>query len=140
MLSGKARIVNEPGGRLEPRSPVYSRVAKKQVVVRVCASRVNPVGAKIRAGRADHVRQPLPAVLGLDMAGIVERVGSGVKVFKVGDEGRVLSEFTALTEAGRIKPLLSEQRFSPEDLERPYACVEAGSFGKVAVEIQPDYG
>jgi hypothetical protein len=52
----------------------------------------------------------------------------------------VKSFTTALTEAGRIKPLLSEQRFSPEDLERAYACVEAGSFGKVAVEIQPDYG
>jgi NADPH:quinone reductase-like Zn-dependent oxidoreductase len=41
---------------------------------------------KIRAGKAAHAKQPLPAVLGLDMAGTVEEVGTGVTAFQPGDE------------------------------------------------------
>jgi NADPH:quinone reductase-like Zn-dependent oxidoreductase len=52
----------------------------------VQASGVNPLDAKIRAGEAAHAKQMLPAVLGLDMAGIVEEVGAGVTAFKPGDE------------------------------------------------------
>jgi len=55
------------------------------VLVRICASGVNPIDTKIRAGKAAHAKQPLPAVLGLDMAGIVEDVGPGVAGFKPGD-------------------------------------------------------
>ena len=40
-----------------------------QVLVRVHASGVNPLDTKIRAGKAAHAEQPLPAVPGLDMAG-----------------------------------------------------------------------
>jgi NADPH:quinone reductase-like Zn-dependent oxidoreductase len=47
---------------------------------------VNPLDTKIRAGKAAHAKQPLPAVLGLDMAGVVEEVGSGVRAFRPGDE------------------------------------------------------
>jgi NADPH2:quinone reductase len=54
--------------------------------VRVHASGVNPLDIKIRAGKADHARQPLPAVLGLDMAGSVEAVGAGVSTFRPGNE------------------------------------------------------
>jgi NADPH:quinone reductase-like Zn-dependent oxidoreductase len=57
-----------------------------EVLVRVYASGVNPLDTKIRAGRAEHAKQPLPAVLGMDMAGIVEAVGKGVTGFKAGDE------------------------------------------------------
>jgi NADPH:quinone reductase-like Zn-dependent oxidoreductase len=56
------------------------------VLVRVVASGVNPLDTKIRAGQAAHARQPLPAVLGLDMAGTVEAVGGSVTAFKAGDE------------------------------------------------------
>jgi NADPH:quinone reductase-like Zn-dependent oxidoreductase len=41
---------------------------------------------KIRAGKAEHAKQPLPAVLGLDMAGVVEEVGEAVTGFSAGDE------------------------------------------------------
>ena len=58
-----------------------------QVHVRICASGVNPLDTKIRAGEAHHAKQPLPAVLGLDMAGIVEAKGPGVTEFQPGDEG-----------------------------------------------------
>lgn len=57
-----------------------------QVLVRMRASGVNPLDTKIRAGKAAHAKQPLPAVLGLDMAGVVEECGPGVTAFHPGDE------------------------------------------------------
>ena len=57
-----------------------------EVRVRIIASGVNPLDTKIRAGVAAHARQPLPAVLGMDLAGVVETVGEGVTAFKPGDE------------------------------------------------------
>jgi NADPH2:quinone reductase len=56
-----------------------------QVLVRVHASGVNPLDTKIRAGKAAHARQPLPAVLGLDVAGQVAEVGPGVSAFRQGE-------------------------------------------------------
>jgi NADPH:quinone reductase-like Zn-dependent oxidoreductase len=56
-----------------------------QVLVRVHASGVNPLDTKIRAGKAAHARQPLPAVLGLDVAGEVADVGPGVSAFRRGE-------------------------------------------------------
>jgi NADPH:quinone reductase-like Zn-dependent oxidoreductase len=55
-------------------------------VVRIRSSAVNPLDLKIRAGQAAHARQPLPAVLGIDLAGVVEAVGAGVAAFQRGDE------------------------------------------------------
>ena len=57
-----------------------------QVLVRIEASAVNPLDIKIRAGQAAHARQPLPAILGIDLAGVVGAVGSGVTSFRHGDE------------------------------------------------------
>ncbi len=56
-----------------------------EVLVRIKASGVNPLDTKIRAGVAAHARQPLPAVLGMDLAGGVEAVGDGVTTFRPGD-------------------------------------------------------
>lgn len=56
-----------------------------QVLVRVHASGVNPLDIKIRAGAAAHARHLLPAVLGIDMAGVVEQVGPNVEGFRPGD-------------------------------------------------------
>jgi NADPH:quinone reductase len=57
-----------------------------EVLVRIKASGVNPLDLKIRAGQAPHARQALPAVLGIDLAGVVEAVGPGVSARKRGDE------------------------------------------------------
>ena len=57
-----------------------------EVLVRIRSSAVNPLDLKIRAGEAAHARQPLPAILGIDLAGVVEAVGSGVTAFRSGDE------------------------------------------------------
>ena len=56
-----------------------------QVLVRIHASGVNPLDLKIAAGSAAHACMPLPAVLGIDMAGVVEAVGAGVEGFAPGD-------------------------------------------------------
>ena len=57
----------------------------RQVLVAVKASAVNPLDLKIRAGKAAHAEPRLPAILGIDMAGVVEAVGEGVSEFSVGD-------------------------------------------------------
>ena len=57
-----------------------------QVLVRIKASGVNPLDTKIRMGNAPHARVTLPAILGMDLSGIVEAVGSEVTAFKPGDE------------------------------------------------------
>lgn len=57
-----------------------------QVLVRIKASGVNPLDIKIAAGKADHAKVTLPAILGIDMAGIVEAVGEGVEGFAPRDE------------------------------------------------------
>ena len=57
-----------------------------QVLVRIKASGVNPLDTKIRTGNGAHAKQPLPAVLGMDMAGVVDELGAGVSGFSVGDE------------------------------------------------------
>lgn len=57
-----------------------------EVLVRVRASGVNPLDTKIRAGAAAHAKHPLPAILGIDLAGVVEQVGPSVTAFKRGDE------------------------------------------------------
>jgi NADPH:quinone reductase len=57
-----------------------------QVLVRIMASGVNPLDTKIRTGNGGHARQTPPAVLGMDLAGVVEEVGAGVTGFHAGDE------------------------------------------------------
>src|ERR1700756_2849057 len=59
---------------------------RNQVLVRIHGAGINPLDIKIRAGSAAHAKQPLPAVLGLDMSGIVEAVGPDVIAFRDGDE------------------------------------------------------
>ena len=57
------------------------------VIVRVAATSVNTVDTMIRQLGQDLPLSPaLPAVLGMDFAGIVEAVGEGVTDFALGDE------------------------------------------------------
>ncbi|MEO3405713.1 zinc-dependent alcohol dehydrogenase family protein [Mucilaginibacter sp. CAU 1740] len=60
--------------------------AEGQVLVSIKASGVSVLDNKIRTGKGGHAKQPLPAILGMDFAGVVEAVGAGVTRFKVGDE------------------------------------------------------
>src|SRR3984957_12250275 len=83
----KAHIVESVGGPFREVEIPTPQPASDQVLVKIRASGVNPLDTKIRAGEARHAKQPLPAVLGLDMAGIVEARGPGVTAFQSGDEG-----------------------------------------------------
>jgi NADPH:quinone reductase len=56
-----------------------------EILVRVVASAVNPVDAKLRVNGVWAKLDP-PVILGYDVAGIVEKVGSGLSDFKIGDE------------------------------------------------------
>lgn len=84
--SMRALVVREVNGDfIETRVP-RPVAAAGEVLVRIEASSVNPLDLKIRAGAAAHARHPFPAVLGMDLAGIVEATGPGVTAFSVGDE------------------------------------------------------
>lgn len=61
-------------------------IGPPDVLVRICASGINPLDTKIHAGMAAHARHSPPAILGIDLAGTVERIGSDVTGFKPGDE------------------------------------------------------
>jgi len=58
----------------------------KEVRVQVRAAGLNPVDFKTREGKLKVIRSyPLPAVMGNEIAGVVESVGSGVTRFSIGD-------------------------------------------------------
>jgi NADPH:quinone reductase len=81
----KAMILTAAGQPLLQNDIAKPAPAAGQVLVRIHASAVNPLDLKIAAGGAAHARMPLPAVLGIDMAGVVEAVGAGVTAFAPGD-------------------------------------------------------
>jgi len=58
-----------------------------EVLVRVHAAGVNPVDWKIREGHLkDMLHHTFPLVLGWDLSGVVESLGTGITRLKVGDE------------------------------------------------------
>src|ERR1700756_2425694 len=82
----QAYIVEEPGGKFRKTDLPRPALRPNHVLVRIKASGVNPLDTKIRAGKASHAKQPLPAVLGVDMAGTAGEMGPGVTSFSRGDE------------------------------------------------------
>jgi NADPH:quinone reductase-like Zn-dependent oxidoreductase len=78
--------VHVAGGEFVPAHIPVPVPAQGQVLVRIAASGVNPLDTKIRAGTAAHAKQTLPAVLGMDLAGVVVSLGDGVTSFRPGDE------------------------------------------------------
>jgi len=59
---------------------------KGQVLVKIMASGLNPLDVKIQAGAAGHAQVKLPAVLGLDMAGVVVGKEDSVTTLNLNDE------------------------------------------------------
>ncbi len=83
----KAVVLREFGGpeNFEVREERKPAPGPGQVLVRVLAAGVNPVDVKLRSQRA-RVDIPLPAILGWDVAGVVEALGPGAADFQVGDK------------------------------------------------------
>ena len=82
----QAALLDGPKQPFRVASVVRPTPKSGEVLVRIKASGVNPLDLKIRAGQAAHARHPLPAILGIDLAGTVEAVGPGVAAFREGDE------------------------------------------------------
>lgn len=82
----RALILSAPGGHFQDVRLPIPAPRSGEVLVRIHASGVNPLDSKIRAGAAAHARHPLPAILGMDLAGVVEAVGPGVSAFRAGDQ------------------------------------------------------
>lgn len=57
----------------------------KELLIKVCATSVNPVDCKIRKGLI-QTGVNFPQILGFDVSGVVEELGNLVTDFKVGDE------------------------------------------------------
>ncbi|HZS46315.1 MAG TPA: NADPH:quinone reductase [Blastocatellia bacterium] len=85
-----------------------------QVVVRIKAVGVNPVETYIRAGIYPN-RPPVPYTPGMDGAGIIESVGSGVKNVKAGDRVYVAGSITG-TYAEQALCLESQVHPLPENV------------------------
>jgi NADPH:quinone reductase-like Zn-dependent oxidoreductase len=63
------------------------KVGNSDVLVRVSAASINPLDKMVRNGEFKQLlKYKRPFVLGQDVAGVVTRVGAGVRDFKVGDE------------------------------------------------------
>jgi NADPH2:quinone reductase len=82
----KAAFIERPG---PPENVRYGDlpapgVGDPQVLVRVKAVAVNPIDTYIRSGMI-KVDLPSPFIIGCDLAGTVERIGSKVRRFKPGD-------------------------------------------------------
>src|SRR5271163_4221367 len=86
MVNMQALVLNRYNGPLELTETPRPKPSAGQVLVRIAASGLNPLDTKIRSGNAEHAKHPLPLVLGIDMAGVIEEIGPGVTTFKVSDE------------------------------------------------------
>ena len=88
MPSMKAIVIHQYGG---PEVLKYEDVPRPvpkddQLLVRVIAAGVNPVDGMIRSGMfAKEGKRAFPIILGGDVAGVVEKVGSTITRFKAGD-------------------------------------------------------
>ena len=81
-----ALILNEPNASFTRTRVASPKPAAGQVLLRIKASGVNRLDLKIRSGNAAHAKHPFPAILGMDTAGTVEALGTGVTRFAVGDD------------------------------------------------------
>lgn len=84
----KAILMTEPGPPevlrpAEVETPDIS--GPHDLLIRLHAAGINPVDTKLRS-RGTYYPERMPAILGCDGAGVVERVGSGVERFRPGDE------------------------------------------------------
>jgi NADPH:quinone reductase-like Zn-dependent oxidoreductase len=83
----KAVVIHEYGG---PEVLKYEDVPRPepnddQLLIRVIAAGVNPVDGMIRSGMFANKKRSFPIILGGDVAGIVEKVGSKITKFKASD-------------------------------------------------------
>jgi alcohol dehydrogenase len=86
----KAMALNEYGenAKFEETDVDKPQISGGEVLVRILATSVNTVDTMIRAMGQEQLpfAPDLPAILGMDFAGVIEEVGQDVEGFSVGDE------------------------------------------------------
>ena len=84
----KAAQLNKYGGKnsVTINAASMPKIEKDQILVKVDAAGVNPFDVMVREGYTRSMAElNLPATLGGDFAGSIEKVGEEVEGFKVGD-------------------------------------------------------
>src|SRR5215470_4255580 len=101
-----------------------------QILIRVIAAGVNPVDGMIRSGMFANEHRAFPIILGGDIAGVVEKVGSKITKFKVGDP---VFAYVSLDNSGGYAQyaLATEREAAPKPRSLTY--VEAGAVPIVAM-------
>jgi len=127
----KAIVIHEYGG---PEVLKYEDIPRPepkddQLLIRVIAAGVNPVDGMIRSGIFMGNRA-FPIILGGDAAGVVEKVGSKITKFKVGDP---VFAYVGLDNSGGYAQyaLVTEQEAAPKPKSLTY--VEAAAVPIVAL-------
>jgi NADPH:quinone reductase-like Zn-dependent oxidoreductase len=129
----KAVVIHEYGG---PEVLKYEDVPRPepqadQILVRVLAAGVNPVDGMIRSGMFDKEgNRAFPIILGGDVAGVVEKVGSKITKFKAGD---AVFAYVSLDNSGGYAQyaLVTEREAAPKPKSLTY--VEAAAVPIVAM-------
>jgi NADPH:quinone reductase-like Zn-dependent oxidoreductase len=76
-----------PGNAMVYEDALRPEPGEQDVLIRVQAASVNPVDLAFRAGyMTTYFPLDLPAILGCDVAGIIQAVGSGVRNLRIGEE------------------------------------------------------
>ncbi len=102
-MANHAAIIPSPKAQLEIVTRPIPTPAPHQVLIRNRATATNPIDWKIQ--ESDIVVQSYPAILGFDMAGTVERVGTSVTHFQQGDRvsGFALLMYQGSTDGGAFQ-------------------------------------
>ena len=127
----KAIVIHEYGG---PEVLKYEEIPRPepnddQLLIRVIAAGVNPVDGMIRSGMFKGNRA-FPIILGGDVAGVVEKVGSKITKFKLGDP---VFAYVGLDNSGGYAQyaLVTEREAAPKPKALTY--VEAAAVPIVAI-------
>src|SRR2546421_3495529 len=129
----KAVVIHEYGG---PEVLKYEDVPQPepkqdQLRIRVIAAGVNPVDGMIRSGMFDKEgHRAFPVILGGDISGVVEKVGSNITKFKSGDP---VFAYVSLDNSGGYAQyaLVTEREAAPKPKSLTY--VEAAAVPIVAL-------
>jgi NADPH:quinone reductase-like Zn-dependent oxidoreductase len=88
MTTMKAVRIHRHGGPevLQYEEAPRPTIGDDEVLIRVHAAAVNPLDWKVRANYFNDEPSTFPVILGFDVAGVIEAVGTNVQNFMLGDE------------------------------------------------------
>ena len=129
----KAVVIHEYGGAevLKYEDVPQPEPKQDQLRIRVIAAGVNPVDGMIRSGMFDKEgHRAFPVILGGDISGVVEKVGSNITKFKSGDP---VFAYVSLDNSGGYAQyaLVTEREAAPKP--RSLIYVEAAAVPIVAL-------